>query len=617
MFWTKTEVKYRRVATEENDRLFYKPEECDGGEENGDVCSNEAAHLLSSSGHHHRFAALSQPPPSVSLLFLCVAMATAALLGLVVGITLPSVDIAIMGMSHRSLPLLGARLAVILHTAQTPPPVYLTPMSVSSYSPSPSHASLSEPEPSLSVAPLCPRSLVLPLALNQHGWGVKMRHVVSNALLCNRRLQNRSFFMTEANWNYHSWTAGFLPPAGRLAPLLPGWDEPHINRTEAAWQQLYWPPALSARRLRLTEKRDEGRLATLLHEDGQDLYPASSLSPQPATASAFAFPFDTDCLPPVQRSMQHKSSTAWLDLNVSLPLPHLRGLMEMWDWAWERLGSEIPERALPPDALDFLLLSSPHLFGNSSRRQQLGLALGNPRLSSALLEPGYIQPPYEHYLLSNRIWHQLAVLRPELRVEVRRVLERHSLRSRSQTHEWILAQLQSPRPHASHTPTSASLAGRPFFGLHVRRQDKVEEATPLPASAYVAAVEAVLAKDDQLVASLPAVNCSGRLQPEPVVYIMTDEPQAAAEFPLLRPCWRFVIDPFGSVIPGLTRKNESQWNSLPADDRLQQTRRLLLEATLMSEAEYAIMTGSSNMAMIFMINRGWIDYVWEKRLQLL
>ena len=611
MFWlTRSPAKYRRLATDEHEHQSPDAAAADAQDE---AYSSEASHLLSASHH------LAHSPPSVSLLFLCVAVAAAALLGLVVGVTLPSVDLAFMGISHRSLPLLGARLAVILHAAHPPPPssspLSLSPMSVGGRSRSPS-----EPEPALSVAPVCARSHVLPLAQNKHGWGVKMRYVVSNVLLCNVRLQNRSFFMTEQNWNYHSWTAGFLPPAGRLAPLLPGWDEPHVNLTEAVWQQLYWPPALSARKLQVVDRQgeDEGRFAVLQHEDGQDLYPASSLTPQPATASAFAFPFDTDCVPPVQSSLQHTGNGSLSNVTLNLPRPHLIGLMEMWGWASDELCEQIAGWQMPPDAFDFLFLSAPHHFGNATRRQQLGLALGDPRLPAAFLHPTRLETPPQHYLMSNRIWHQLAVLRPELRREVRAVLEQHGMRSRSQTHAWILSQLQAPRPApGAPAPSSSSLPGAPFFGLHVRRQDKVEEANPLPASRYIASVERRLARDDQLRAALPLVACNGTQQPQPVVYIMTDAPEAAAEFPLLRPCWRFVIDPFGALIPNLLRTNESQWNHMPADSRLQQTRRLLLELTLLSEAEYAVMTGASNIAMIFTTNRGWVDFVWERRLRML
>ena len=95
------------------------------------------------------------------------------------------------------------------------------------------------------------------------------------------------------------------------------------------------------------------------------------------------------------------------------------------------------------------------------------------------------------------------------------------------------------------------------------------------------------------------------------VLVLSDDSSVVAAFEQLRPCWRFVTA-FAHE-PALVRVVDQSQDSLPSTLKRKSAERLMTEPILATEAEYAVVTYSSNIGRLVALSRGWVDSHWEKR----
>ena len=421
-----------------------------------------------------------------------------------------------------------------------------------------------------------------------------------------------------------------------MAPVLPGWNEEGVNLTEALWEQLQWPPGFSTQPLHFTPSTGQPAdpAHPLSHQHSIQVggeYPVELLAPTSTSAPAFVYPFHLTCLPPPAKDTTPLDWWNWTRAEAPV---HTRGHALHFEEASRVFakGGKVPvEFSLPANLYSQLLLSSPHLWGNVSQRAPLGLAADN---TSALVQH-FLYPerllsiPDSRFLVYHRVWHQMLIVRPELRSVAASILQHHHLRRRSDVHTRMrqeLARLATGLPTPDWVAAPSSL-GHGYIGVQVRRQDKKTEAAPVSAERYVQEVEDILAQDELLVASFPRLNrtalpsCNAALSDtgeEPAVpqlLLLSDDPDVHLEFQQLRPCFHWIIDPAGEYYPPFIRRGDTDWNSLDSESRKEQTQKLIVELTLLSEADYVIMTMSSNLARVFAPNRGWADWAWERRMR--
>ena len=521
-----------------------------------------------------------------------------------------------------------------------------------------SHATHADEAPPVMVSQLsvgyCPRSHLYSLADNSFGLGVGLVLLLQTAQVCNVHLQNKTLFIRDIDWNYHSWSSLFLPPSA-MAPLLGGWDNDTArgvsnNLTEASWDQLSWPPALSTLPLSFIQPKDTTAMNDYFrHGANGGEYPSSMLAPTPRTAPSFAMPYSqsTECLLPHGGS----SIAATADWTLNSLASHTRGVQQFAEISAGIISKTLNPFTVPPYHLQYLFLSSPHLWGNERSRSRF--SMDSWLTNTTLLETEFLHSsrlsslPDARFLMMQRIWHQSVVPTPYLRHEAQTILRSNNLRTRSVRVSALRRQLRrlglmrsDPYPTSSASLFPESPTGHGYIALHVRRQDKQTEWSPTPAFRYLEEVELILAEDKELVSSFPTVPFSSlssaclhhvkssnesmmgnsstgseMLYSQPQIVFVTDDPHCHSEFMALRPCWNFLIDPAKSFAASIERKGDVTWQSLSPEDRRVQAQKLVIEMTLVAEADYAIVTFSSNLGKCLWFDRGWSDIAWEHRLR--
>ena len=224
-----------------------------------------------------------------------------------------------------------------------------------------------------------------------------------------------------------------------------------------------------------------------------------------------------------------------------------------------------------------------------------------------------------------------------------------------------------------HPSTASSPAPTPlsrFVCVHVRRGDKAVELEDVTKAEfgdlerYVVAVERVAERDERLRRSWPTMsagNCTdpslfsfavpwaasmckawwrlqeeGQLLQQPHVVVVSDDAAAFHGLLRARPCWQWLTPSLHErwdVVEGRWREREEgaaagpsvgwvegggheqwQFNSRDAAVRESATHSLLVELSLLSVADHAVVTLSSNIGRTAMLSRGAWDALVEQRL---
>ena len=230
----------------------------------------------------------------------------------------------------------------------------------------------------------------------------------------------------------------------------------------------------------------------------------------------------------------------------------------------------------------------------------------------------------------------------------------------------------APLPPPSTTPLAPAASRARFVALHVRRGDKAVELEGVSKAAfgdlerYAVAVEEVARGDKQLRGSWPLMSAANssdaalfsfalpwaagmcrqwwRLQEEgliirqPHVVLLSDDPAAFHGLMRARPCWQWLTPqlherwnvseqrwkeredgPAASAADATLGWTEGggheQWsfNALDAQQREASTHSLLLELALLSLADHAVLTLSSNLGRMTALSRGAWDALVERR----
>ena len=463
--------------------------------------------------------------------------------------------------------------------------------------------------------PVCPRTLMFVITGVKVGLGSKLDQLLTAAVASLREHDNRYVFVEDVNWDYVSLSLLFLPTPA-LTPVLDGWNDPSSNRTEAMWEQLSsWPSLFSIRPLTLGAPPSGSVPHFLAHEAWRDVYsPSPSL---PSECDRHRSPLHPHVLLPhnCHCSAEHGTmysdflpSDLWTISNLSRRshVRSLHGYGYVQPWV-EDLHKPMRPFAAPPDVRRRLALSAPHL--HSSRLQRR-----TP-----------LPAPSPMFVLKQRLLHHLAVLRPEIREAAAAWMKAHSLRSRSAARRAVSAILR-PEEELADSAETEDEGGSGWVAVHIRRQDKGNEATVIDLSNYTAAVRDVLATDPELGRSFPpfpshltAASCTPAWIPGPgvrwpQVALMTDEPAVVEELRrLVRGCWN-VVTAFEPA-PSLIRRDDFSQGWWSGRMKEEFTVRLAVELVLLSEADYAVLTLSSNVGLMVQLSRGWQDSVWEGRVR--
>ena len=448
--------------------------------------------------------------------------------------------------------------------------------------------------------PQCQRTLLVDFgAMLGNGFGSRANSVLQAACSALREVDDRHLFIRDTGWNYQTFASYFLPPPD-VAPTLPGWND-GCDRNVSIWQQLYWPPAFNTRSIQVVDSAAAGDAAPkhLVHDaELVDRYP-SALYISASTAPSFAYPFTAPCLipHPLDIEDQHGSEA----MEISRTHPHKKA-RHGYAYAHPQLTQrEEPMRffTFPPDIRAHLRLSSPAQLANNR-----SLAV-----------------PSELYLLYNRMLHFLFVLKPALRQRAMDFFTSHGLRTRSAAIEAVRRRLeQQARDNTSSSSSSSPLSfpGIGSIACHVRRADKFTEARPISSVVYLQEVERIAFADRELYASFPALpaalagRCGNHTRQVQVV-LASDQLNITDEFRLLQPCFAYHTLPRPADF--VARRDEGTMWSMGSVARVVTTEHFMVELVLMSEADYAVVTFSSNVGRLIGTSRGWLDMAWENRMR--
>ena len=531
--------------------------------------------------------------------------------------------------------------------------------------PLPSAASSPSPQPAQSAAaalpatfcerlPVCRRTLVLDLRTTRVGFTSRIDQLLQSAIACLREFDNRVCLVDDREWNYFSLSLLFTPAPPAL-PVLRGWNDPDTNQTLAVMQQLQWPPVWSARRLRVDSaspapppspiNTTAGTGRAHLVSDALSIDPQLSPELETALASAYSaaevrFDPEADSFPALLLRQPGCAGSSTVDLHNGFCSAAYRSEYMSWDWGDTRSAASRRKVRQHPHVLSAapygyqlewsdplrLQMVTGDLLTNTLRLQ---LSLSSPHLfpsaDRGAASPALQSPPVI-FMLKQRMLHLFFTLRAEHREQAALRLRQWKLRSRGAVWEQIMLELRGraqtlSRAAAPDAPAAPSLDvygrvnGSGSIAVHIRRQDKRQEAEPVALAAYIQAAEHIVGLDHGLRASFPPLPAELREQcgsaPHVQLIVLTDDPTVVPELAAARPCWRLHL-PY-EPDKQLERRGASDQLELPSALKRVSAERLMVELVLASEADYAVVTYSSNIGRLLAINRGWRDSHWEGR----
>ena len=522
----------------------------------------------------------------------------------------------------------------------------------------------------------CNRSLIFSFTGVTVGLGSKLDQLLTAGMACLREREDRHLFLDDRSWAYVSFLTLFLPSAP-LGPELPGWNDALTERRLAVAEQLLWPPLLSVRLLAadsaplqrhhstlcLTQQvaaallpppSPGSRYGLLRHNATHDLLPrrflrCSSLSslllsPRPPFASLLAANEDEAdaeaaaaeapavCSPPhasdayrpplVAHSMAKREADGYLRYLLQQPHIYAEYAYGYPPTRWyDAAKTAHPEMQLQPQALRLLHELHPHALPAATAERLHWLSNGSilVRYEGEGEPPLLLPAPPLLFVEKQRIFHDLLILRPEYRSQAADVLQRLGWTTRSSL--WEAAWRRHSAQAAPVPSASSGSSSRPYLAFHVRRQDKSVEFKEMPLSVFIAAAERVVSNDLQLQQAFGVVSSSSCLPTREAnasaeqyavqLMLLTDDDSTLAELRRLRPCWR-VETPFPAE-PGMVRKGDGQVAQQSSHWKQEMARRLLVSLVLLTEADYAIVTFSSNIGRLVALARGWVDFSWAGR----
>ena len=528
----------------------------------------------------------------------------------------------------------------------------------------------------VSLPPLsasCPRTLTFSFTGIVTGLGSKLDQMLTAAAACLREQEGRQLFLDDRNWNYASFHSLFLPSAA-IGPELPGWNDAATLPARAVAEQLLWPPLLSVRQLAADLMQGQHHLSTLVMPAGFALPPASPLSqygllrhnathdllprrflsqsaiaplllsPHPplqsalgddagagaesASAAAAAVP----CSPPHWSENYHVG--AWSPapprtgiaeestVSAHYALPHIYAEHAygypptLW---YDKAKTRWPELQLFPAGIRFLHELYPEVLPAPQPAEARWWPNGSLHVQYQAAGTSLLLPaPHLLFTLKQRLFHELLLVRPEYRQQAASKLQSLGWTPRSSVWEAAWRRLAAAQDADG---SAGSGSDNPYISFHVRRQDKGREiAQVVQLPAFVAAAERIVSADKRLqrafalsALSSPSPSCAadGSGLYAVRVMLLSDDDSTLDELRRLRPCWR--VESAVSAEPGLVRSSDEQVGKQSAEWKLRMAQRLMVSLVLLAEADYAVVTFSSNIGRLTALARGWVDWQWAGR----
>ena len=480
------------------------------------------------------------------------------------------------------------------------------PLPVAAASPTPEPSIASEYVTDLSI----PSSLLFQFGEGKPapGFGFKLNNLLLAAVTCLSFHDNRTLFLSDSGWIYSSFLHLFLPPLPS-APHLPGWDDSaESNNAAAIHEAMAWPPLLSSLPITVRIRPSPANFSAGECSGGDALrcVPATSPSlsgmrgslvydialtlPSSSYLSASSIPSASSAH---LREYKHQQRTA---RHVSVDGGYAYG----W-WPDIRSTEPVP----PPTWLPlFLSMSSP----------QMLMAYNN---ASHFLATHSLPMPHLLYVLEHRLMHRLLIVSPSIRRAVRKWLSRFQLRSGAKRRQKLLSAALRGDSVTWPFQTPTYSPGNAFIALHVRRQDKSRERPLVESRHYLEQVDDIIRGDPDLRAAFPAIsprmrNCTAKFYPQ-VVLLSDDINAVFTEMRELRPCYRFIYPDIATSL--VARTDEVSYAAMTPALQEEEAERLLSALVLLSEADYTVLTYSSNIGRLVAMSRGWVDSVWEKHVR--
>ena len=195
------------------------------------------------------------------------------------------------------------------------------------------------------------------------------------------------------------------------------------------------------------------------------------------------------------------------------------------------------------------------------------------------------------HLKTNRMWgslYQTVARYPHIYLNVfaQRAMAAHHLRINSQTKERIKEFLM--KNFGSDNPLNYFLKKQIFYGLHIRRGDKMPIAKANPIIKYVEALENLIVNEskDKTLLSSPIDNL--------IVFVSSDDLKfVIPELQKLRSTWKLIYRK-SAPISELPGHFQSHFNQLNETVRTAQTLELLVDIESLRHAKYVMCLYSSN-----------------------